>query len=64
MEAERLDRIMRPLYAALFCEINPIPLKAMIGILYGKGQETRLPLTEAKRENVEYFRKLLHAGQE
>lgn len=63
-EAERLDRIMRPLYAALFCEINPIPLKAMIGILYGKGQETRLPLTEAKKENVEYFRKLLHAGQE
>ncbi len=59
-EAERLDKALQPLYAALFREVNPIPLKAMIGILYGKGQELRLPLTAAEKENVEYFGKLLH----
>ncbi len=45
---------------ALFVEVNPIPLKAMLEILGKDGTELRLPLTRATDDHYEYFIKLLH----
>jgi 4-hydroxy-tetrahydrodipicolinate synthase len=45
-----------PLFDALFCETNPIPLKAALGLLGLVGDEIRLPLTrltDANRERLQ-----------
>ena len=44
-EIERLDRILRPLHAALFLEPNPIPLKRALHRLRLIQDGLRLPLT-------------------
>lgn len=44
-EIERLDRILRPLHAALFLEANPIPLKRALHRLKLIQDGLRLPLT-------------------
>ncbi|MBN9091164.1 MAG: 4-hydroxy-tetrahydrodipicolinate synthase [Reyranella sp.] len=44
-EIERLDRILRPLHAALFLEPNPIPLKRALHRLKLMQDGLRLPLT-------------------
>ncbi|WP_428668821.1 4-hydroxy-tetrahydrodipicolinate synthase [Reyranella sp.] len=44
-EIERLDRILRPLHAALFVEPNPIPLKRALHRLKLIQDGLRLPLT-------------------
>lgn len=50
---------LRKLLRALFCEVNPIPVKtaaAMLGLCDGT---MRLPLCEAEKEHVEMLEKLL-----
>ena len=48
-----------PLIDALFCEVNPIPVKAALN-LQGKNVGTlRLPLTEMEAQNKEKLRKAM-----
>ena len=57
--ARRLQLSLLPLIAALFREVNPIPVKAALELQgYAVGQP-RLPLTEATPETVERLRELL-----
>ena len=47
---------MLPLFEALFCETNPIPVKAALALLGRCGPEIRLPLTplsQAPREALQ-----------
>jgi 4-hydroxy-tetrahydrodipicolinate synthase len=51
-----------PLFDALFCESNPIPVKAALAIMGAIGDEIRLPLTritEANRERLQVVLKEL-----
>jgi len=58
-ELERAREIhlrLLPLFDALFCETNPIPVKAALALLGLIGEEIRLPLTPlgaAKRDRLE-----------
>jgi len=50
-EAKRLHADLEPLFNALFCETNPIPIKYMMARMgYGSGM-LRLPLTELTDKN-------------
>ena len=45
-----------PLFDALFCETNPIPVKAAVSLMGKAGDEIRLPLTplgDAKRDRLQ-----------
>jgi 4-hydroxy-tetrahydrodipicolinate synthase len=51
-----------PLMDVLFCETNPIPVKAALGLMGLIGPEIRLPLTpisEAHREQIQVVLKEL-----
>jgi len=50
-EAQWMHKELMPLFEALFCETNPIPIKYIMGKLgYGSGS-LRLPLTELTEKN-------------
>ncbi len=54
--AQRLHQQLLPLIDALFCETNPIPLKAALALMGRIDGEIRLPLTpltEANRERLQ-----------
>jgi 4-hydroxy-tetrahydrodipicolinate synthase len=48
--AREIDERLRPLYDALFCTANPIPLKAALNMLGLEVGGLRLPLVEADEE--------------
>jgi 4-hydroxy-tetrahydrodipicolinate synthase len=48
-----------PLFAVLFCETNPIPVKAAVAELGRIGEEIRLPLTEITQPNRERLKVVL-----
>jgi len=48
-----------PLIQLLFCEVNPIPVKAAMKLIGYDCGECRLPLTPMTRENLEKLRTLL-----
>ncbi|HXF93059.1 MAG TPA: 4-hydroxy-tetrahydrodipicolinate synthase [Nitrospiraceae bacterium] len=50
-EARRLHFKLSPLFAALFLETNPIPVKAALGMMGKIEEELRLPLCPMGREN-------------
>ncbi len=50
---------LKDFYDCLDREINPVAIKAMAEILGKKGTELRLPLLKAKKENFEFFKKVL-----
>ena len=50
----QLDAI--PLCNALFCEVNPIPVKAALNMM---GKEVRAPLTEIEDAHKEVLRKAM-----
>ena len=55
-QALRTHQRLLPLFHALFCETNPIPVKAALGLLGLIGDEIRLPLTrltDANRERLQ-----------
>jgi len=53
-EAEKIHKELSPLFDALFCETNPIPIKYIMAMLgYGSGI-VRLPLTELTVGNRAY----------
>ncbi|MDH3211538.1 MAG: 4-hydroxy-tetrahydrodipicolinate synthase [Myxococcales bacterium] len=54
--ARRIHQRLLPLFDALFCETNPIPVKAALGMQGLVGDEIRLPmtrLTDANRERLQ-----------
>jgi 4-hydroxy-tetrahydrodipicolinate synthase len=61
-EARRCHYRLLPLFDVLFCETNPIPLKAALHLMGLIGPEIRLPLTpltEANRERLQVVLKEL-----
>ncbi len=50
-EAQRLHFRLLPLVKAMFCETNPIPVKAAMGLLGMCSNEVRLPLCEMSAAN-------------
>ena len=50
---------LMPVIRMLFCEVNPIPVKAAMKVIGYDCGECRLPLTSLSREHLERLRKLL-----
>ena len=57
--ARELHYRLLPLMDALFCETNPIPVKAAVALLGLIGDEIRLPLTPVSEPNRERLRVVL-----
>jgi len=53
-----------PLYKALFCEVNPIPVKFALSHLGITKNEVRLPLTPLTSQNQDIIRRLLFLENE
>ncbi len=61
-EAAAIDRRLAPLYAALFVETSPAPVKAAAAMLGICGQDVRLPLVAASASTREAVRAALAAA--
>ena len=48
-----------PLCDALFCEVNPIPVKKAVELMGLCGGTLRMPLTEMEPKNVERLKKAM-----
>ncbi len=58
--AGAMQKAVYPLVKALFCEVNPIPVKTAASLMgYGNGQ-LRLPLTPMDPANLERLKKEMH----
>ena len=57
--AAALQQQLQPLIELLFCEPNPIPVKAAMRYLGYDCGSPRLPLTELSKENKERLKKAL-----
>jgi 4-hydroxy-tetrahydrodipicolinate synthase len=57
--ARALHQRLLPLFEALFCETNPIPVKAAVALQGIAGDEIRLPLTALTAPNRERLRVVL-----
>ena len=57
--ARQIHFQLMPVFDALFCETNPIPVKAALSMLGKIGDEIRLPLTPISREGADRVRGLL-----
>lgn len=56
---------IKPLNDALFCEVNPIPVKTAMNLLGFNVGKLRLPLVDMSEKNLEYLKKeLLNNGFE
>ena len=53
----QLDAI--PLISALFCEVNPIPVKEAMNLMGWEAGPTRRPLSPMEPQNVEKLRKAM-----
>lgn len=53
--ALKLHQQMLPLFDVLFCETNPIPLKAALALVGLAGDEIRLPLTPLTKPNRDHL---------
>ena len=60
-KARELQLEMLPLADALFCEVNPIPVKYAMNVLGWEAGECRLPLVEPSDAHKEYIEKALRA---
>ena len=58
-EARRLQLALLPIQQAAFCEVNPIPIKTMMGILKLCDPEVRLPLIQPSLAHYEYMERVL-----
>lgn len=59
--AKKLQLAQIPLIKAIFCEVNPIPVKTGVGLLGKIEPNFRLPLSAAKAETVENLKKEMTA---
>ena len=57
--ARRMQLDYLPLIKALFCEVNPIPVKTALNLMGWKVGPTRMPLCEMEPENEERLKKAL-----
>lgn len=58
-EATKLHHRMLPLFKALFCTTNPVPVKAALNMMGANVGSVRLPLVEANEKEKEIIRKAL-----
>ncbi|MGQ9879495.1 MAG: 4-hydroxy-tetrahydrodipicolinate synthase [Armatimonadota bacterium] len=58
-EAAKLHHRMLPLFKALFCTTNPVPVKTALNLMGAKVGGVRLPLVEANDREKEIIRKAL-----
>ena len=58
--AAALQMRLQPLVDALFCEVNPIPVKTAMKLIGYDCGGCRLPLTAMGRENHEKLRRVLN----
>ena len=58
-ESCRLQLEAIPLVDALFCEVNPIPVKSALNLMGMEVGGMRMPLTEMEPQNVEKLRKAI-----
>lgn len=58
-EAAELHHRMLPLFKALFCTTNPVPVKAALNMMGANVGGVRLPLVEANEKEKEIVRKAL-----
>lgn len=58
-EATKLHHRMLPLFKALFCTTNPVPVKTALNLMGAKVGSVRLPLVEANDREKEIIRKAL-----
>ncbi len=58
-EAKRLQLALLPIQQAAFCEVNPIPIKTMMGLLKLCDPEVRLPLVKPSIEHYELMESTL-----
>ncbi|MGE4549545.1 MAG: 4-hydroxy-tetrahydrodipicolinate synthase [Intestinibacillus sp.] len=61
-EAAKLQLGLHDLIGALFCEVNPIPVKKAMELLGWSVGGLRLPLVEPSAEHVEYLKRELQAA--
>ncbi|MBR3973062.1 MAG: 4-hydroxy-tetrahydrodipicolinate synthase [Oscillospiraceae bacterium] len=59
--AAALQIELQPLVEMLFCEVNPIPVKAAMQLIGYDCGDCRLPLTSLTRENHSKLERILHA---
>lgn len=57
--AMELQLKIKPLNDALFCEVNPIPVKTAMNLLGYEVGELRLPLVDMEPKNLEYLKRTL-----
>ncbi|HWR62206.1 MAG TPA: 4-hydroxy-tetrahydrodipicolinate synthase [Clostridia bacterium] len=57
--AMELQLSIKPLNDALFCEVNPIPVKTAMNLLGYKVGNLRLPLVDMTEKNLEYLKREL-----
>lgn len=60
-QARELQFSMLPLWKAAFCDVNPIPIKTMMGMLHLCEPDMRLPLVPPTKENHDLLEKTLKA---
>ncbi len=60
-KAKELQLAQIPLIHAIFCEVNPIPVKTGVSLLGKIEPNFRLPLSAAKDETVEGLKKEMAA---
>lgn len=58
-QAMELQLKIKPLNDALFCEVNPIPIKTAMNLIGREVGELRLPLTSMTDKNLDYLKKEL-----
>ncbi|SHJ11154.1 4-hydroxy-tetrahydrodipicolinate synthase [Lutispora thermophila] len=57
--AMKLQLKIKPLNDALFCEVNPIPVKTAMNLLGFEVGDLRLPLTSMTEKNLDYLKNTL-----
>ena len=58
--AARLQMDTHELFEALFCEVNPIPVKKAVNLMGQNAGPLRMPLTEMTPANTERLRNAMH----
>ena len=58
-KARQMQLAMLPLVSALFCEVNPIPIKKAMQLKGYCSSKLRLPLTEMTKENARKLANIL-----
>ena len=57
--AGKLQRKLKDFFDAMFCEVNPIPVKTALNLLGWKAGDLRLPLCPPSPEHLEHIKAVL-----